>query len=87
MKFSQGLFRMSGKRSWSQFVLAMPFRLSPPTNTTSSGRPAGKKNILDLMEDLMQAQHSSLLTLCTQQKAWLIFSIPILPLAFFERVA
>ena len=34
-----------------------------------SGSPAGKIHILDLAEDRLLARHSSLLTLCAQQKA------------------
>jgi len=43
--------------------------LSSPRNTTSSGSPAGKINILGLKEDPLLARHSSSLTLCAQQKA------------------
>ena len=52
MKFSQGLFRTSGKRTWSRLVLCMCLGLSSPRNTTSSGSPAGKINILDLKEGM-----------------------------------
>ncbi len=57
MKFSQGLFRTSGKRTWSQFVLYMSLGLSSPRNMTSSGSQAGEINILDLTEDRLLAQH------------------------------
>jgi hypothetical protein len=34
MKFSQGLFRTSGKRTWSRLILCMCLGLSSPRNTT-----------------------------------------------------
>ena len=52
MKFSQGLFRTSGKRTWNRLVLCMRLGLSSPRNTKDHGIPFlklsnGARNQLD----------------------------------------